>query len=104
MARKSRRQSVIANQETIVLEKAFEVGIYVRLSIEDTRDRKDSDSIHNQTSMLKQFVEERPYLQTYSIYTDNGEKGTNFDEIIYKFQELLNIETKLKENGITITS
>ena len=79
MARKSRRQSVIANQETIVLEKAFKVGIYVRLSIEDIRDRKDSDSIHNQTSMLKQFVEERPYLQTYSIYTDNGEKGTNFD-------------------------
>jgi len=43
------------------------------------RDRKDSDSIENQTYLLKQFVEERPFLQIYSIYTDNGEKGTNFD-------------------------
>ena len=79
MARKSRRQSVIATQETVVSEKAFKVGIYVRLSVEDTRDRKDSDSIHNQTHMLKLFVEERPYLKIYSIYTDNGETGTNFD-------------------------
>ncbi len=39
MARKSRRQSVIATQETVVSEKAFKVGIYVRLSVEDTRDR-----------------------------------------------------------------
>ena len=79
MARKSRRQSVIATQETVVSEKAFKVGIYVRLSVEDTRDRKDSDSIHNQTHMLKLFVEERPYLKIYTIYTDNGETGTNFD-------------------------
>lgn len=79
MARKSRRQSVIAQKETVTQEKVFKTGLYVRLSIEDVRDRKDSDSIENQTYLLKQFVEERPFLQIYSIYTDNGEKGTNFD-------------------------
>ena len=84
MARKSRRQSIIANQGTDVSEKAFKVGLYVRLSIEDIRDRKDSDSIENQTYMLKQYVSERPYLQIYSIYTDNGQKGTNFDRPEFK--------------------
>ena len=79
MARKSRRQSLIAQKETVTQEKVFKTGLYVRLSIEDVRDRKDSDSIENQTYLLKQFVEERPFLQIYSIYTDNGEKGTNFD-------------------------
>ena len=79
MARKSRRQSVIAQKETVTQEKVFKTGLYVRLSIEDVRDRKDSDSIENQTYLLKQFVEKRPFLQIYSIYTDNGEKGTNFD-------------------------
>jgi len=79
MARKSRRQSAIAQNETVTEEKVFNVGLYVRLSIEDIRDRKDSDSIENQTYMLKQFVEERPYLQVFSIYTDNGVKGTTFD-------------------------
>ena len=79
MARKSRRQSVIVQKETVTQEKVFKTGLYVRLSIEDVRDRKDSDSIENQTYLLKQFAEERPFLQIYSIYTDNGEKGTNFD-------------------------
>ena len=97
MARKSRRQSVIATQETVVSEKAFKVGIYVRLSVEDTRDRKDSDSIHNQTRMLKLFVEERPYLKIYSIYTDNGETGTNFDRP--EFQRMLE-DIKNKKIGV----
>src|SRR5665647_1696377 len=79
MARTSRRQSTIAQNETVTQEKVFNVGLYVRLSIEDIRDRKDSDSIENQTYMLKQFVAERPYLQVFSIYTDNGVKGTTFD-------------------------
>ena len=58
MARKSRRHSVIVQKETVTEGKVFNVGLYVRLSIEDIRDRKDSDSIENQTYMLKQFVEE----------------------------------------------
>ncbi|MEA5009064.1 recombinase family protein [Clostridium tyrobutyricum] len=79
MARKSRRQSAIAVKETVPQEKVFKTALYVRLSIEDIRDRKDSDSIENQTYLIKQFVEERPYLDIYDIYTDNGQKGTNFD-------------------------
>lgn len=79
MARKSRRQSAMTTKEMITEEKIYKTGLYVRLSIEDVRDRKDSDSIENQTYLLKQFVEERPYLDIYDIYTDNGEKGTNFD-------------------------
>ena len=88
MARKSRRQSVVDQIETVAQGKVFKVGLYIRLSIEDVRDRKDSDSIGNQTLILKQFVEERPYLQIFSIYTDNGEKGTNFDRP--EFNRLMN--------------
>ena len=49
MARTSRRQSTIVQNEAVTMEKVFNVGLYVRLSIEDIRDRKDSDSIENQT-------------------------------------------------------
>lgn len=100
MARKSRRQSESINVVAEVKEKVFKTALYVRLSIEDVRDRKDSDSIENQTYLLKQFVEERPYLQVYSIYIDNGEKGTNFDRP--EFNRLMDDIKAQKVNCIVV--
>ena len=54
-------------------------GIYVRLSIENSGKDDDGDSIENQTSICKEYVEEHPDLKLYDIYEDNGKKGTNFD-------------------------
>ncbi|MCM1988840.1 recombinase family protein [Oceanirhabdus seepicola] len=100
MARKSKRQAVVAKKERISKKKIFKTALYVRLSIEDVRDRKDSDSIGNQTYLLKQFVEERPYLEICSIYTDNGQKGTNFDRP--EFNRLMNDVRAGKVNCIVV--
>ena len=54
-------------------------GIYVRLSVENSGKDDDGDSIENQTSICKEYVEEHPDLKLYDIYEDNGKKGTNFD-------------------------
>lgn len=62
--------------------------MYARLSIEDKRDRYDSDSIDNQIYLIKQYIEERPYLKLCSVFSDNGETGTNFDRP--QFNELMN--------------
>lgn len=79
MARKSRKN---VNQEidaTIVTASYTMTGIYVRLSIENSGKDDDGDSIENQTSICKEYVEEHPDLKLYDIYEDNGKKGTNFD-------------------------
>ena len=54
-------------------------GIYVRLSIENSGKDDDGDSIENQTSICKEYVESHSDLKLYDVYEDNGKKGTNFD-------------------------
>lgn len=58
----------------------FLVGIYIRLSREDTdKDKKDSsESVLNQKSLLKAFVLENGYTLV-DIYIDDGYSGTNYD-------------------------
>jgi len=77
MPRKSRTIapviSVIQTANTV-----HNTAIYARLSIEDNRD-KESDSIDNQVYLIRQYIEERPYLKLCAIFTDNGETGTNFN-------------------------
>lgn len=84
MARPSRRQFAIVSTEPVIKETVFKAGLYARLSIEDVRDRKDSDSIENQICILENYVSERSYLKIHSVYSDNGEKGTHFDRPEFK--------------------
>jgi len=79
MPRKSR--TAAPSSCTPVGQKSVQVyntAIYARLSIEDSRD-KESDSIANQVYIVKQYIEERPYLKLCATFTDNGETGTNFN-------------------------
>ncbi|MCL1843395.1 MAG: recombinase family protein [Defluviitaleaceae bacterium] len=78
MPRKSRVLSPLATKEQIAVGAVFRTAIYARLSIEDSRD-KESDSIDNQVYLIRQFIEERPYLTYCATFTDNGETGTNFN-------------------------
>jgi DNA invertase Pin-like site-specific DNA recombinase len=55
----------------------YNVGIYVRLSIEDNI--TGGDSIENQVSMLKSYIEKNEELIFKKTYIDNGFSGTNFD-------------------------
>ena len=79
MERKSRKNVNQKVDSTIVTASYTMTGIYVRLSIENSGKDDDGDSIENQTSICKEYVEEHPDLKLYDIYEDNGKKGTNFD-------------------------
>lgn len=55
----------------------YNVGIYARLSIEDNI--TGGDSIENQITMLKNYLENNEQLSYKKTYIDNGFSGTNFD-------------------------
>lgn len=89
MARKSRKDSIRAVNAGQALPKTAAQPVdsvkiyrtvgYARLSIMETRDRKDNESLQNQKALLREFIGKQPDLQLQAIYEDNGETGTNFD-------------------------
>ena len=86
MARVSRRKQIAAAQGVPVDElpkaavlRIFRTALYVRLSIMDTRDRKDSESLQTQIDYLCGYIAKHPDLELYDCYRDNGETGTNFE-------------------------
>ena len=89
MARVSRRNKIAAAQvgqlpppTAAQIKKAlrvYRVAVYVRLSIMDTRDRKDSESLQTQIDYLCAYIARYPDLELYDCYRDNGETGTNFE-------------------------
>lgn len=79
MARKSRKNMAVPVVPESVETKIFSTAIYVRLSVENSGKDDDGDSIENQTGICREYVDARPYLNLYGIYSDNGEKGWKFD-------------------------
>lgn len=96
MARKSRKETIqavlggravapeVGGKRT---EAVWNAGGYARLSILETRDRKDSEALSNQKALLREYITARPDLKFSGLYADNGETGTNFDRPA--FQRLL---------------
>lgn len=78
MARKSKRQPGITNISPKI-SGIYNVGIYLRLSIEEKRDRKDSESIEYQKQICLEYLKDKSEMSIYDIYTDDGETGTNFE-------------------------
>lgn len=72
MARSSRK-----GIRECIYTRNYNVGIYARLSIEDTV--TGGDSIENQVAMLKNYIEKNDQLTFKKTYIDNGFSGTNFD-------------------------
>ena len=61
-------------------EKLYNVGLYIRLSLENTAYRgEDSMSIENQQAMLSKFVGLMPGWVETRTYIDNGASGGNFN-------------------------
>lgn len=89
MARKSRKDSIRAvnagqsvpkpDPQPVSQAKTYRAVGYARLSIMETRDRKDNEALQNQKALLREFIEKQPDLRFQAIYEDNGETGTNFD-------------------------
>ena len=75
MARKSRFRTPV--QETPKL-RVYSTGAYVRLSVLDGH-QCDSDSIENQEALVRAYIESDPSLSLFSVYSDNGETGVNFE-------------------------
>ena len=60
----------------ITINKAFKVGIYIRLSREDG-DKLESDSISNQRDILKRYIKENRLI-FIDEYKDDGISRNNF--------------------------
>lgn len=76
MARISRKQNKA--EQAAACTKRYSAGIYTRLSVEDNG-YESKNSIQNQITFLKEYVEKREELNLIRIYVDNGATGTNFD-------------------------
>lgn len=76
------------------LPEKISVALYIRLSREDG-DSEESDSIINQKTLLKTFIEDNPeFTSVYDVYIDDGYTGTNFDRPA--FQKMIkDMENKL---------
>lgn len=86
MARKSKRVPDMA-QELPKTADQYSVAIYLRLSIEEKRDRKDSESIEYQKQICFAYLQDKPNMIVYNVYIDNGETGTNFER--EQFQRMM---------------
>ena len=77
MARKSKREITV--EESKPKSEAYNVGIYLRLSIEEQKYKNGSESIENQRAIIFDYIKEKNDMIIYAEYCDNGETGTNFE-------------------------
>nr|WP_317359406.1 recombinase family protein [uncultured Tyzzerella sp.] len=63
--------------------KKYKVSMYLRISCEDSN-KKESESITNQKSMIQTFIDEREDLELVSIKIDDGYSGGNFERPAFK--------------------
>ena len=61
-------------------QKAYKVGIYVRLSKDDER-AGESVSIENQKLMLTKYAEEQGW-KDLAVYCDDGVSGTTLNALL----------------------
>ena len=117
-SRKTITNSIIFNNKickNTVSEKIYKTAIYARLSSEDldrqteytVRSSADiinkgasGGTIENQILLVQKYVESKPYLRLYEIFTDNGQTGTNFDR--EGFQKLMEAVKRGKIDCIAV--
>lgn len=83
MARKSRKTAapdlMVKDAANPAQEmKIYRTAAYARLSVEDSK-TPDCDSIENQLSLVRNYIEGKLYLTQTAEYIDNGVSGTRFD-------------------------
>lgn len=84
MARKSRKgQDLIsASIAPLTLFKVYDTAIYIRLSVEDNKNR--GSSVETQQYIIENYIALHPDFKVYSTYIDNGTTGTNFDRPAFR--------------------
>ncbi len=81
MARVSRKAALQKQDAPIAAppERIYNTAIYVRLSVEDNNRSTDNDSLAMQRYMMEKFVNAQPDMRLCTVFTVNGETGTNFE-------------------------
>ena len=90
MARVSKKRNAYVRPEPSVKvsgRSLYQTAIYARLSVEDNG--KGSDSLEAQIQYLKSFLEDKPQLELFGIFTDNGFSGTNYERP--EFQRMMDL-------------
>ena len=77
MARKSRKNAESSIISATVQKPMFHVGSYVRMSVEDKKQK--GNSIENQQALINAYIEEHTDLELTEVYIDNGLSGQYFD-------------------------
>lgn len=89
MARKVRNHPIprekiqeikMLQQASKVIMQDFWVGLYIRLSKEDSG-KHNQNTIENQKALLEDFIRDKPDMKVFDVYIDNGFSGTNFVEV-----------------------
>lgn len=78
MARKSKRLAV-QEEKPLENKNIYNVAVYLRLSVEEKRDKDDSESLENQRDIILDYLQDKTDMKLFSVYCDNGETGTNFE-------------------------
>jgi DNA invertase Pin-like site-specific DNA recombinase len=87
MARKTRKVSRMTAIETSE-NKMWKVALYARLSVLNSGRKDDGDSIENQISIVKDYIEAQSDMVLTSTFCDNGATGTNFER--EAFERMMN--------------
>ena len=112
MPRKSRKEAIRAinagqipeipaqRPESQPMEQIYQTVGYARLSVAETRDRKDGEALQNQKALLRDFIQSRADLQLVQLCEDNGETGTNFQRA--GFERMMELIRAGKANCIVV--
>lgn len=105
MGRVSKRNQIAElNQNGFITEiktqVVYKTAIYARLSGEDTKGGKHSDTLNTQIYLIEKYLEDKPYLQHTRTFSDNGFSGTNFQRP--GFEELMSAVRKGEINCIVV--
>ncbi|MFI3227732.1 MAG: recombinase family protein [Clostridia bacterium] len=99
MARLSKREAAIKKIKIDSSSAKYQVGIYVRLSVEDLR-KKESQSIETQKDIALNYLENMPDAKLYKIYQDVNFSGTNFKRP--DFEQMIEDVKKQRINCIIV--
>ena len=85
MARKSRKNSAVAEQPKTSAVKVWQAALYIRLSVEFNG--KKGDSLETQRQIMEAYIALCPDIEIAKVYTDNGTTGRTFER--EAFQRML---------------
>ena len=74
------------------IKKIYHAAIYVRLSKEDgavaSHEKTESNSIANQKSLIRDFLENKNDIEVAQEYVDDGFSGSNFERPAFQMMAL----------------